>query len=161
MARIDELDISILEHLMRDSTQNYRFIARTAETTPATVHNRIRKLKESNVIDRFTIRVDPKALGYDLCVIVDLQVMGGYLERVQKRYAKNPNICAIYDITGEHDTTFIAKFRTMEELNRFIKTIASDKYVVHTSTKVVLNVLKEESVPTLRSEKRSEQAKVL
>jgi len=152
--------MKILEQLLQDSTQNYRNIARLTGTTAGTVHNRIRKMRESGILERFTVRVNPLELGYDLCIIMDIQVKGGYLERVQKRYSRDPNICAIYDITGENDTTLVAKFRTMTELNRFVKGVASDKNVIRTSTKIVLNVLKEEPVPTLIASKKSEQVKM-
>jgi DNA-binding Lrp family transcriptional regulator len=101
------------------------------------------------VISRIVPELDCKKLGYGLCVLIDITIQGGHLEEIQNKFSKRNNVCSIYDITGEYDTTFVAKFKDSDELNRFIKDLASEKYVLRTSTKLVLNVIKEGFAPKI------------
>ncbi|ODS38541.1 MAG: hypothetical protein A7315_03255 [Candidatus Altiarchaeales archaeon WOR_SM1_79] len=146
---IDELDQDILRMLMEDASMSYETIAKAVGTSVGTVHNRIKRLKEDKIIERIIPEVDAKKIGYDICALIDIRIKGGHLEELQKKYSNHKNVCSIYDITGEYDTTFVAKFRNTEELNKFIKELAGQKYVLRTSTKLVLNVIKECFVPKI------------
>jgi DNA-binding Lrp family transcriptional regulator len=68
---------------------------------------------------------------------------------VQQAFCDHPNVCSIYDITGEYDTLFVAKFPNTEELNTFVKKLAQHKHVSRTSTNLVLNIVKESLTPRI------------
>lgn len=144
---IDELDMNILRLLLEDASVSYETIAKEVGSSLGTVHNRIKHMKEMGLILRIIPDVDAKQLGFDLCALVDVRIKGGHLEELEKKFARYPNVCSIYDITGEYDATFVTKFRNTEELNAFIKELAGQKYVLRTSTKLVLNVIKEGFIP--------------
>lgn len=147
MKNIDELDQKILGMLLEDASVNYETIANKVETSVGTIHNRIKRMKEDKIIKRIIPELDAKKLGFDICALIDVRIKGGHLEELQKKFSKYDNVCSIYDITGEYDTTFVAKFRTTEDLNTFIKELAGQRYVLRTSTKLVLNVIKEGFAP--------------
>ena len=68
---IDELDKQILTQLMTDAKVSYAQMARQFDVSPATIHVRIEKLRAADIIQGTEIRVDPKALGFDVvCFIV-------------------------------------------------------------------------------------------
>ena len=146
---MDDLDMKILRMLMEDASTSYETIAKEVGSSLGTVHNRIKHMKEMGLITRIIPDVDAKKLGFDICALIDVRIKGGHLEELEKRFAKYTNVCSIYDITGEYDATFVAKFRNTEELNTFIKDLAGQKYVLRTSTKLVLNVIKEGFVPKM------------
>ncbi len=149
MKSIDELDQKILRILLEDASVNYETIANAVGTSLGTVHNRIKRLKEDKIITRITPVVDAKKIGFDICALIDVRIKGGHLEELQKKFTKYKNVCSIYDITGEYDTTFVTKFKNTEDLNTFIKELAGQKYVMRTHTKLVLNVIKEGFVPDI------------
>lgn len=149
MKSIDELDLNILRMLLEDASVSYETIAREVGSSVGTVHNRIKHLKEMGVISRIIPELDAKVLGFDICALIDVRIKGGHLEELEKKFAGYSNVCSIYDITGEYDATFVSKFKTTDDLNKFIKELAGQKYVLRTSTKLVLNVIKEGFVPKL------------
>ncbi len=149
MKSIDELDINILRLLLKDASANYETIANTVGTSLGTVHNRIKRMKEDKIITRIIPELDAKKLGFDICAMIDVRIKGGHLEELQEKFSKYENVCSIYDITGEYDTTFVTKFKNTETLNKFVKELAGQKYVLRTSTKLVLNVIKEGFVPMI------------
>jgi Lrp/AsnC family transcriptional regulator for asnA, asnC and gidA len=146
---IDELDQGILRMLQEDASVSYETIAKEVGTSVGTVHNRIKRLKEEGIITRIVPAVDAQRLGFDICALIDIRIEGGHLEEIQQKYAAHPNVCSIYDITGEYDTVLVSKFTTTEELNRFVKEVAVQKHVLRTSTKLVLNIVKESFTPKI------------
>jgi Lrp/AsnC family transcriptional regulator for asnA, asnC and gidA len=149
MDNIDELDRNILRILLDDASVNYETIAKKVNTSVGTIHNRIKRMKEDEIIDKIIPAVNAKKIGYDICALIDIRIEGGHLEEIQKKFARHNNVCSVYDITGEYDTTFVTKFKTTEELNKFVKELAGQKYVLRTSTNLVLNIVKESFLPKI------------
>lgn len=149
MKIIDELDTKILQILLKDASLSYESIAADLGTSVGTIHNRIKRMREEEIIARTIAKVDAKKIGYDICALIDIRIQGGHLEEVQKKFTRHKNVCSIYDITGDYDTTFVVKFRTTDELNKFVKELAGHKHVLRTSTKLALNTLKESFVPEI------------
>ena len=147
MTHMDELDQSILRMLLEDSSISYETIAGEVGTSLSTVHNRIKRMREEGVITKMIALVDAKCLGYDICALIGIRIAGGHMEEVQQKFSEHPNVCSIYDITGEYDTMFVAKFSTTGELNRFIKQLAEHEHVQRTSSNLVLNIVKESFTP--------------
>jgi DNA-binding Lrp family transcriptional regulator len=149
MKSIDELDKKILRMLQKDASVNYETIANKVGTSVGTVHNRIKRMKEEGIIERIVPEIDAQKIGFDICALIDVRIKGGHLEELQKKFSEYDNVCSIYDITGEYDTTFVAKFKSTEALNKFIKELAGQRYVLRTNTKLVLNVIKEGFAPKI------------
>jgi len=113
------------------------------DVAEGTIYNRLHKLQDMGVIRRFMVDLDFSKLGYDLTAIIGLQVDGGHLPDIEKDIAKEGNVSAVYDVTGEYDAIVVAKFRNRDSLNKFVKGILSTPNVKRTYTMVVLNVMKE------------------
>ena len=146
---MDEVDQSILRILLRDASVSQETIAHEVGTSVGTVSNRIKRMKEEGVIERFIPAVNARALGYDIVALIDIRIAGGHMEQVQQAFCDHPNVCSIYDITGEYDTIFVTKFCSTEDLNRFIKQLAQHEHVQRTSTNLVLNIIKESMAPRI------------
>jgi DNA-binding Lrp family transcriptional regulator len=146
---LDELDRKILLIILKDARAKYTTIAEQTDTTVGTVHNRVKRLIDEGIIRGFISKIDPKKIGFDISVLIELRIEGGHLKQIQKKYLNHNNVCAIYDITGDYDITLIGKFENTDELNNFIKKIAAEKYVLRTSTKLILDVVKEEFTPEI------------
>ena len=140
---IDELDIKIIGILQENSRESYRDIANKLKVAEGTVYNRVNKLKEEGVIKRFMVDVDFSKLGYELTVLVGIIVEGGHLPEIEKRISESRNVSAVYDVTGDYDAIVVAKFKTRDDLNKFIKNLLAMPHVRRTYTMLVLNVLKE------------------
>ncbi len=147
MRDIDETDQKILRILLEDASVSQETIANQIGTSVGTVSNRIKRMREEGIIIRFVPALDTRALGYDIVALVDIRIAGGHMEEVQQAFCDHPNVCSIYDITGEYDTMFVAKFCSTGELNRFVKELAEHQYVQRTSSKLVLNIVKESFTP--------------
>ena len=141
---LDNLDRRLLRQLNRDARQSFRDLARELEVSTSTVSNRVKRLEERGVVTGYIPVVDQRAVGFDLPVVVGLRISKGKLLEVQRKIAKDPRVYGVYDVTGDWDSIVMARFRSTEELNDFIKTVLSMAYVERTYTQVVLNTVKEE-----------------
>jgi DNA-binding Lrp family transcriptional regulator len=140
---LDELDVLILERLLKDSRKSLRSIAKEIGTPTSTVHERVRRLVKMGVIKRFTAELDTKVLGMDVTALILVSVEGAYITEVEKALSAFEQVIAIYDITGEFDVAVIAKFRSIDELNNFIKAVLKMPHVKRTVTSIAFNVVKE------------------
>ena len=140
---LDELDVLILERLLKDSRKSLRSIAKEIGTPTSTVHERVRRLVKMGVIKRFTAELDTKVLGMDVTALILVSVEGAYITEVEKALSAFEQVIAVYDITGEFDVAVIAKFRSIDELNNFIKAVLKMPHVKRTVTSIAFNVVKE------------------
>jgi DNA-binding Lrp family transcriptional regulator len=141
---LDEIDYRILEELLKDSRQSFREIARNVGVATGTVLARIKNMEKAGVIKGYTALLDHEKLGYELTVVVEITVSKGKLLEVDREIAKNPNVCAVYDITGLTDAIVVAKFKTREELSKFTKSLLAIPHVERTNTHLVLTTIKED-----------------
>ncbi|MCK5670434.1 Lrp/AsnC family transcriptional regulator, partial [Candidatus Bathyarchaeota archaeon] len=96
-------------------------------------------------IKKYTIQVDHERLGYDLTVLINVNVTGApdFFEENNALTALNePN--AIYNTTGDNDIMIIAKFKNREELSNFTKNLLRMDAVQGTKTQLVLKTLVED-----------------
>jgi DNA-binding Lrp family transcriptional regulator len=145
---LDELDLRILEILRENARISIRDIARLLRRAPSTVAERIKKLEKKGFITGYIALIDSSKLGYRLNALTLLQVEGGYIEEVEKLLASEPNVRAVYDITGEYDIAIVSTFRDTEELDKFIKRILKNPHIKRSVTNVILRIVKEKpSIP--------------
>ncbi len=141
---VDQLDLNIIKLLARDSRLSLRALAKELHTSVSTIHARLRKLVSKGVIRRFTVLTDYKALGYEITVIILAQVEGGHIADVGAFAAKDSRVIQVYDITGDYDLCIIAKFKSISELDSFVKQLNKLPYTKRTVTSLVLRVIKED-----------------
>ncbi|ABP96096.1 MULTISPECIES: Lrp/AsnC family transcriptional regulator [Metallosphaera] len=141
---LDTVDRRLLIELLRDSRVSLRRLSEEMSVSPATLHNRLTRLVQEGVIKGFTALVDYTKLGYSLSAIIMVKVNGKYLVEFEKEIANTDNIVAVYDVVGEYDVVLIAKFRSVEDLDVFLKQLLKNNKVERTYTSIVLNAVKED-----------------
>lgn len=143
---VDKIDSKILNELSVNSKLSLRKLAVKIGVSFVTVMNRIKKLEKNKVIENYSAKIDFEKLGYDIFVIIDVRISKGKLIELEKKIAVNKHVYAVYDTTGEFDATVLAKFKSTKSLDKFVKKIQTYDFVERTSTKFVLNTIKEEQV---------------
>jgi Lrp/AsnC family transcriptional regulator, regulator for asnA, asnC and gidA len=144
---MDDLDRSILRILQGDAQTNFKTIAERCRTTVGTVHNRIKRMRDDGIIKRMIPELDAKKLGFGVTALIQFQIQGGHLQEVEQDITRDPHVCSIYDVTGEYDAVVVAKFRDIDDLNGFVKRMLTNKFILRTSTHLVLSVVKESFTP--------------
>ncbi len=142
---IDDLDLEILKILSIDSRKNKSAIADELNRSPNTIIKHISNLEKNGVIKNYGAQIDYEKLGYNIIALIELTISKGKMLEIEQDLGKNPDIFAVYDITGEYDALILARFKNKGELSKMIKEIHKSPYVERTNTHFVLNVIKEHS----------------
>lgn len=140
---IEDIDFRILQRLSENGRFSYRQLAKILNKSPVTIKKHIEKLEEKGIIGNYGAQINYERLGYDIIAIIEVTISGGKMMDVENLLAKEPNIYAVYDITGSCDTIILARFKSRAELNEMVKKINSSKHVIRTNTHLILNVIKE------------------
>ena len=118
LTTLDEKDFAILEHLKADARLSVRKIGKLTKIRPSTVHQRIRRMVNSGVIQTFTIKIDPEKIGEKLTVF--MLVSGSLDKYLDDKFLKAKHILEIQGITGEYDLLIKLRFSDMKQFNKFI-----------------------------------------
>jgi len=138
--QIDDMDARILSAMSTDSRRSYADVGSEVGLSTAAVHERVRKLVERGVIRRFSLSVEPQALGLAFTAFVAIRNDGGiHCREVAPRLREMPEVQELHSVAGEYD--FLAKIRTtharaLEDVLYAIKSIPG---VARTTSTVVLN----------------------
>lgn len=81
---IDEKDQKILEILKEHGDYTTRQMAKRTLLPATTIHNRIRKLKQEKIIRKFTVDVEPAAIGKSFMAYVLISANLPYLKKHKK-----------------------------------------------------------------------------
>ena len=140
---IDAKDRKIIEVLKQDSRESIREIAKKTKIRPSTIHQRIKKLIENRVIEKFTIKLNNKEVGENF--IVFMLVKGTTSEYIDNRILGNKYVKEIFGVTGEYDLLIKLKFEDVGEFNKFLLNFRKEKKeILSTLTMIATASLKEE-----------------
>ncbi|NYZ76778.1 Lrp/AsnC family transcriptional regulator [Candidatus Micrarchaeota archaeon] len=140
---IDETDERILDELKKDSRKSLRKLSSSVGVSPSAISERLRRMERAGVIKGYTASLDLSKLGYEFVAIIQISISGGALLDVQKKISGLPGVVAVYDVTGQYDSTAILMRKSRSELSSLIKKILAIPHVEKTNTSMVLNVVKD------------------
>ena len=86
LPKIDDLDKEIINSLVVDARASYAELGKKFKVSPATIHVRVEKMKNSGIITGHRLTVEPKKLGFGVCCFIGitLKSAGDYQEVLAK-----------------------------------------------------------------------------
>ena len=98
--QLDELDLQILDLLIKDCRTPYLEIARICHVSGGTIHVRMKKMEELGIIKGTRILLDLPKLGYDVCCFV-----GIYIDKTSSYDSVFNELSKINEVVELHLTT--------------------------------------------------------
>ena len=100
---IDKLDLQIIQQLMQDASISYAEMGKKLFVSAGTIHVRIKKLQEAEIINGMKFQVDLKKLGYDVIAFIGIYLEKSSLyDTVAKDLKKIPEIVRMNYTTGNY-----------------------------------------------------------
>jgi len=99
-SQLDELDLQILELLIKDCRTPYLEIARICHVSGGTIHVRMKKMEEMGIIKGTRILLNLPKLGYDVCCFV-----GIYIDKTSSYDSVFNELSKIKEVVELHLTT--------------------------------------------------------
>lgn len=147
-SKLDEIDLAILKHLRKNSRMRLVEMSYKMRVSDATLQSRIKRLQKRGIIKKFTITVDPAAIGFTVAAIMLVQIDADKQDTAKKALSKVPEISEIYGVLGEYDLCIKVWSKSLEELNDLINDkIRSIEGIEDLLEIVIVERVKEESVP--------------
>jgi Lrp/AsnC family transcriptional regulator, leucine-responsive regulatory protein len=130
----DGTDRRILDELQSDGRLSLAELGRRVGLSPPAVADRVSRLERDGVIRGYHARVDPRALGYSLAVIIRVRPAPRELRKVADLARDTPEVVECHRITGEDCFFMMAHVRDVEHLEEVI-----DRFVAfgQTTTSIV------------------------
>lgn len=138
---IDKKDVAIIDVLKENSRLSIRDVAKKTKLRPSTVHQRILKLKERGVIEKFTLKLNNKAVGEGFIVFMLIKTKPSAM---LDKLVNSKHVKEFFGVTGEYDLLLKLKFRDVEEFNDFVIRFRKEQSIQTTLTMVVTANVKEE-----------------
>ncbi|RDI72577.1 Lrp/AsnC family transcriptional regulator [Halopelagius longus] len=133
---MDDLDRRILDILRRDARTPYTEIAEQVGTSEGTVRNRVERLIEDGVIERFTVATHTgniKAM-IEVSVAVDVDTTA-----VSERMAEWDEVDFVWQVSGEEDIVLVVDAADTRAVNELITQARELAEVKSTKTRLILD----------------------
>jgi DNA-binding Lrp family transcriptional regulator len=118
---IDEIDQQIITLLKTDARLSARAVARVIGMSPGAVSERVARLESSGVIKGYHAEVDPIALGFNLKVMIGLQIQQEpSLTDIINALTGIPEVVDVHVVSGQWDLVVIAQVRDGDDLRELV-----------------------------------------
>jgi DNA-binding Lrp family transcriptional regulator len=133
---MDELDQQILSILRRDSRTPYTEIAEQVGTSEGTVRNRVERMLEDGIIERFTVatRTGNVKSMIEIGVGVDVDT-----HAVSERMAEWTEVDFVWMVSGEADIVLVVDAADTQGVNELITQARELEEVESTKTRLILD----------------------
>ncbi len=143
MKKLDEIDIKILNELVRDAGQSVPKLSKKIQVNASVTYSRIKRLQKRNTIKRFTVEVDEEQLGWKVTAYVGIDTDAKKREKVFEELLNLDEIREICEVTGRFDLITKIKARSLDELHKVVSSkIGGIDGVTHTETFIAMKSAK-------------------
>lgn len=143
---LDNFDLRILERYQHDTQAPAASIGEAIGLSAAAVQRRLKRMRESGVIEREVAQISPRAVGLPItCIVgVDLDRERALdLDRFCQKMAQCPEVQQCYYVTGETDFVLVVIAQDMEAYEAFTRrALLADDNVRSFVTHVALDRVK-------------------
>ena len=133
---MDDLDRRILDVLRRDARIPYTEIASQVDTSEGTVRNRIERLSDEGVIERFTVATRTGNVKAMIEIGVNVAVD---TSAVAERMAEWPEVDFVWQVSGREDVVLVVDAVDTQGVNDLITQARNMDEVIETKTRLILD----------------------
>lgn len=121
---LDRLDLRLLQALQVDNRRTTEALGEAVGLSPTACQRRLKKLRESGVIEGDVSIVSPRAVGRPLLMLVSVSLereRADIIDRFKRSIQKTPEIMSGYYVTGEADFVLVVSARDMSDYETFTR----------------------------------------
>ena len=100
---LDNVNLQIMDILGKDSTTPFVEIAKQIGISDATVHVRVKKLRDERIINKFTISLNNNILGYDHLAFAGINIRPGFADQVTEELSNLEEVLEIHEMHNTFD----------------------------------------------------------
>ena len=120
MVTLDKLDINILSELSKDASISIPKLSEKINENSSVVYSRINRLVKKNLIERFTIDVNNKELGYTVKSLTGINMDSKQRSIIIEELFKVPGVREVSEVTGRFDMLVTMYAKSLNEMHQII-----------------------------------------
>ena len=117
---MDKTDQKILSELSKDSSISIPKLAEKINVNSSVVYSRIKRLVKKKLIERFTIQVNNKELGYTVKSLTGINMDSKQRDNVIQELFKIPSVSEVSEVTGRFDILITMYAENLGQMYRII-----------------------------------------
>ena len=148
---LDKFDLAILAVLQQDARASLHEVSSRVGLTSTPCWTRIKKMESDGVIQGYSVRHDPAAIGFTETVIVQVTLDNHHeetLEEFGKALEEIPEVLEAYLVSGDYDYHIRIAVRDTRDYERLLRErLYRIPGIRHSKSSFVLGRLKESLLP--------------
>ena len=120
MAKVDKIDQKILSELSKDSSISIPKLSKKINVNSSVVYSRIKRLVKKKLIERFTIEINNKELGFGVKSITGINMDSKQRDNVIQELFKIPGVREVSEVTGRFDILVTMYAKNLSDMYRII-----------------------------------------
>lgn len=120
MAKIDDLDLTILSELSEDAAISVPKLSKKIKVNTSVVYSRIKRLIKHKLIERFTIVVNDAELGFGVKALTGINMDSKKRDNVINELFKIDGVREIAEVTGRFDILVTMYARSLDEMHKIV-----------------------------------------
>ncbi len=143
---LDKTDLQILRLMQENARISNAEMARELGMAPSGVLERVKKLEQKQVLQQYTARISPAALGQKMLAYIFIKAADGPGgDDTGKQLAQIPEVQEVHNVAGED--CYLVKVRTYDSstlMNLMRSKFSKIPNIISTRTTIVLETVKEQ-----------------
>ena len=120
MTKVDDLDLKILSELSNDASISIPKLSEKINENSSVVYSRINRLVKKKLIERFTIDVNNKEIGYTVKSLTGINMDSKQRSVVIEELFKIPGVREVSEVTGRFDILVTMYAKNLGEMHQLI-----------------------------------------
>lgn len=120
MAKIDDLDLTILSELSEDAAISVPKLSKKIKVNSSVVYSRIKRLIKHKLIERFTIVVNDAELGFGVKALTGINMDSKKRDNVINELFKIDGVREIAEVTGRFDILVTMYARSLADMHKIV-----------------------------------------
>ena len=117
---MDKIDQKILSELTNDSSISIPKLSEKINVNSSVVYSRIKRLVKKKLIERFTIEINDKELGYGVKSLTGINMDSKQRDNVIQELFKIPGVREVSEVTGRFDILVTMYAENLGEMYRIV-----------------------------------------
>ena len=120
MAKVDKIDQKILSELSKDSSISIPKLSKKINVNSSVVYSRIKRLVKKKLIERFTIEINNKELGFGVKSITGINMDSKQRDNVIQELFKIIGVREVAEVTGRFDILVTTYAENLGEMYKIV-----------------------------------------
>ena len=117
---MDKIDQKILSELSKDSSISIPKLSEKIDVNSSVVYSRIKRLVKKKLIERFTIEINNKELGYGVKSLKGINMDSKQRDNVIHELMKIPGVREVAEVTGRFDILITMYAENLNDMYKIV-----------------------------------------